>query len=812
MRPRRRPPYTFSNLEDRLLFVAEHLRTGKPLGPSPEQEGFASIARHLFASNNFLGTINYIGPDYQIRYTYESSRHRRLAGNVNHMTTSRKVALLNRELAFHTVATPELAGRAALFWKVLGGGSVGLLVVLLGGLVVLQIRWARQHEAVLKRLRKSEKWHRLLFETSRDALMTLDPSTWKFTSANSAFAQMFGAEDEDHFISVGPVETSPERQPDGTPTREKLKETIETVMQEGSCFFEWSHYRFNGEEFPATVLLTRVDLGDSTILQATVRDITERKRAEESLLRSEDYYRTIFETSGTAMFIIEVDTIISQANSYFEELSGYSRQEVEGQKSWTEFIHPDDVLWMKENHYLRRQNPEAAQRRYEFRFITRRGEMRHLLLAADLIPGTNRSLASCIDITQQKNSEEELRVSEQRFKSIFDEGPFGMALVKPDSSFIAVNKVLCDLLGYTEQELVGQHIADITFEADKEKSSYFSRQLFAGSTPVVRFKKRYVRKNGEILWVNITLSAIHDKEGNIPYGQIIIESLTESRKAAEQIHLMAYYDSLTGMANLTFHKKIIKETIAHAGRYNKTAAIIYIGLDRFRRINDTLGYSLGDLLLKAVADRLSSFLRKSGFLAGSVEGETENVISRPGGDEFIVLAHDLNQARDAARLTSQLLGEISAPYNLDGREVFITASMGIALYPDDGTDVDELLLNAEKAMRHTKSKGINSYSFYSESMHSAVLEFLTLENDLHRALERKELVLYYQPTVDAASRRITGMEALESSRKGLDSTMHFIPIAETSGLICPSGSLSYTACAGKSKPGRRLATSGSKLP
>jgi diguanylate cyclase (GGDEF)-like protein len=232
----------------------------------------------------------------------------------------------------------------------------------------------------------------------------------------------------------------------------------------------------------------------------------------------------------------------------------------------------------------------------------------------------------------------------------------------------------------------------------------------------------HIRKNGDILWVNITSSAIHDKEGNIPYGQIIIESLTES--------------------------------------------------------------------IKAVADRLTRFLRKSDFVARSVENQTETVISRPGGDEFIVLTHDLIHAHSAARLARRLLKEISAPYDLDGREIFITASMGIALYPDDGEDVDALLLNAEKAMRHSKSKGVNNYLFYSKSMHSAVLEILTLENDLHRALERNELVLYYQPKVNAATRIITGMEALirwNHPEKGLIPPMQFIPIAETSGLIMPIG-------------------------
>ncbi|MFO7837866.1 MAG: EAL domain-containing protein [Desulfosalsimonadaceae bacterium] len=516
----------------------------------------------------------------------------------------------------------------------------------------------------------------------------------------------------------------------------------------------------------------------------------ERKQAEEALRQSENYYRAIFETSGTAMFIIEEDTIISHLNSYFEELSGYSRQEVEGKKFWTEFVHPADVIWMKENHYLRRQNPDAAARRYEFRFITRHGETRNLLLAADMIPGTNRTIASCIDITQHKNSEEELRVSEQRFRSIFEEGPFGMGLVNPEDIIITANKMLCDLLGYTQQELVGKRIADITHEEDKEKSRGLSRQLFADHSPVVRFEKRYVRKDGGIVWVNITASAIHDKEGDILYALMIIESLTEIRKAAEEIHLMAYYDMLTGLPNRTFHEELIKESITHASRHNKIFAIIYIGLDNFTRINDTLGHGTGDLLLKAVADRLTSFLRKSAFVAGAVEGETENLISRAGGDEFIVLAHDLNQPQDAARPVSQLLEEISKPYDLNGREIFITASMGIALYPDDGTDVDELLVNAEKAMRHTKAKGTNTFYFYSKSMHSAVQEFLTLESDLHRALERNELVLYYQPKVDATTRIITGMEALirwNHADKGMISPMQFIPMAETSGLILPIG-------------------------
>ena len=297
-------------------------------------------------------------------------------------------------------------------------------------------------------------------------------------------------------------------------------------------------------------------------------------------------------------------------------------------------------------------------------------------------------------------------------------------------------------------------------------------------------------------------SAIHGQEGNVIYGLALVEDLTDSKKAAEKIHLLHYYDSLTGLPNRTFQKELIKRSIEHAQRHKEKFAIIYIGLDNFQRINDTLGYSTGDLLLKAVADRLTNSLRKSDLVARSDAGETVNVVSRVGGDEFIVLAHDLNQAQDAARTSRRLLEEISAPYDLGGREVFITVSIGIALYPDDGADVDDLLKNAEKAMRYTKSEGKNNYHFYSTSMHASVLELLTLENDLHKALERNELVLYYQPKVDAATRMIKGMEALirwKHPDRGLIPPLQFIPLAETSGLIIPIGEFVIRTVCGQIK-------------
>jgi diguanylate cyclase (GGDEF)-like protein/PAS domain S-box-containing protein len=415
---------------------------------------------------------------------------------------------------------------------------------------------------------------------------------------------------------------------------------------------------------------------------------------------------------------------------------------------------------------------------------------------------TNSNELLLQEIAGHRKTEEALRLSEERFRRIFDEGPVGMVLVSPDYTIIAANKAFCGLLEYSEQEIIGQTFVDLTYEEDKEKGREFSGQLFAGSISVFRLEKRYVRKDGGIVWANITASAIHGKKGNVLYSLATIEDLTESKKAAEKIHLLHYYDSLTGLPNRTFHKELMKRAIEHAQRHKEIFALIYIGLDNFQRINDSLGHGSGDLLLKAVADRLTNALRKSDDIARSDEHETMNVVSRVGGDEFIVLAHDLNQAQDAAIASRRLLRELSVPYDLGGREVFITVSIGIALYPDDGTEVDDLLKNAEKAMRLTKSEGKNNYQFYSGSMNSSVLELLTLESDLHKALERNELVLYYQPKVDAATRTVKGMEALirwKHPHKGLIPPIQFIPLAETSGLILPIGEFVIRTVCGQVK-------------
>ena len=264
-------------------------------------------------------------------------------------------------------------------------------------------------------------------------------------------------------------------------------------------------------------------------IQGTLVDITERKHTEEALRKSENYYRAIFETSGTAMFIIDEDTTIPLVNSNFVELSGYSRQEIEGKKSWTEFVHPDDLAWMKENHYLRRQNPEAAPRHYEFRFINRRNEKRDVLVAADMIPGTNRSIASCIDITERKHAEEALRKSENYYRTIFETSGSAMFITEQDTTISHVNSNFEKFSGYSRDEVEWKkswiefvHSDDVEW---MEKNHYARRREPRAAPPGYDF--RFFVRNGELRQGFLTVNMIPDTTQSV----ISLIDITERKRA-----------------------------------------------------------------------------------------------------------------------------------------------------------------------------------------------------------------------------------------------------------------------------------------
>lgn len=273
-------------------------------------------------------------------------------------------------------------------------------------------------------------------------------------------------------------------------------------------------------------------------------------------------------------------------------------------------------------------------------------------------------------------------------------------------------------------------------------------------------------------------------EISAPLLERSIRYAIERKRTEERIYHMAFYDSLTDLPNRVLFLDHLRLAIANAERYNYKSAVLFLDIDNFKRINDTFGHFMGDKLLKEIALRLSSIMRK----CDSVTRNVPDLFARLGGDEFTVLLNVINEAEDAAKVAGRIIESISRPFKVDDYEMFITSSIGIAVFPEDGNDIDSLIKNADAAMYNAKERGKNNYQYYKQYMNAAAFERLTLENDLRKALERNEFLLHYQPQISVESGAITGLEALirwKQPEGGIIPPSEFIPIAEDTGLIIP---------------------------
>jgi diguanylate cyclase (GGDEF)-like protein/PAS domain S-box-containing protein len=528
---------------------------------------------------------------------------------------------------------------------------------------------------------------------------------------------------------------------------------------------------------------------DAHWLPRALRYLIERKVTQDALQISEARFRAMSDASPLGIFVSDAEGSCVYTNAAYHKISGLSFEQTLG-TNWSMAIHPEDRERVLTEWRMAARSHDSFQS--EYRFLQGDDSVVWTRVNSAAMRDGNKSFGlvqTVEDITDRKNTEFVLRAAEE---ALFEEkeraqvtlNSIGDAVLTTDlqGNVTYLNLVAEAMTGWSRESAQGLPLAEvfrIIDGATRETSLNPAMRAIKENTTVgLSADCVLIRRDGFESAIEDSAAPIHNREGRAIGAVLVFHDVSESRAVALRMAHLAQHDFLTGLPNRVLLTERLNQAIGQANRHKKQVALLFLDLDHFKNINDSLGHAIGDQLLQSVADRLAAAVRVT------------DTVCRQGGDEFVILLSEIEQHLDATYVADKLLAAFALPHVINGHELYVSLSIGISFYPDDGKDVDTIMQNADTAMFHAKANGRNKLQYFRADMNTSAVRRLAIEGSLRRALRQGEFQVHYQPQIDLTSGAMIGAEALirwQDTEHGLVLPEQFVSIAEECGLIVPIG-------------------------
>jgi len=684
------------------------------------------------------------------------------------------IALLESSLAIRRNSIKSMTD--ASFSNVVNQLTLGVLII--PAIVLFAIAlvvFLRKLTSINQRLNDTHRSLDALFEAVPDAIITAN-QRGQLLRVNKQALDLFGySQQEFSELNIEALMPDRFRQAHTSYRDSYFKQPSPRAMENSNTLHIINK---SGDEIPVEISLSNTKENGEYIAVATIRDISVRKEQESIIQASQTRLAeaqriaklgswSINFKTGETIWSNEVYTILKLDKSQTTpSLELYLSSSCDSEKD--ELRQVISSLKHSENRYnIIRKLCLSAN---EHRFVREEGEVQR-----DENGKITHALGTIRDITEAVHTREKL----EQAAVVFEHTSDAVLITDKEHRIIAVNNAFCSITGYSENESLGKD-AGFTKSGQHKHSFYRDMTLALDQEGSWQGEIWDRRKDGEIYPKWLSINSVYNDRGNLLYYVGVFSDISHIKSTEDKLRHLALHDSLTGLPNRLSFNEHLDRVIKHADRNRLNSAVLFLDLDRFKTINDSLGHPVGDALLIEVATRLKACLRN------------EDTIARLGGDEFTIIMEDILIPEDAAKVAEKIIRSLSAPVEIDDHQFYATTSIGISLYPKDGTNVTELVKNADAAMYRAKESGRNCYEFYSSELATTAVARLELEGELRKAIDNKDFILHYQPQFNLKTEEITGAEALirwTHPDRGLIYPDEFIPLAEETGLINQIGEI-----------------------